>query len=82
MRTTARVGQPTLEVQSEQQTVRLDEAGDVDRLPVAVIEVDGGEVDALGGHCMTDAAWTGGNSVEDAAFGVGQNASCKMVLMM
>jgi hypothetical protein len=73
---------PTVKIEGEQQAVRLDETGNVDRLAVTVVEVNGGEVDSLGGHCMTDAAWLGGNSVKDTASGAGQNASCSILLMM
>jgi hypothetical protein len=47
--------------------VGLDVAWDVDRLAVAVCQVDGGEVDARAGHCMADAARRGGNLIDDAA---------------
>ena len=69
MHTPARVGQPALKVKSEKQAVGLDVPRDVNRLAVAVVEVDCGEVDARAGHCMTDAARGGGNLVECAAIG-------------
>lgn len=82
MRTSADVGHATAKVQGKQQAVRLDIAKDVDRLAMTVIKVDCGEVDPLGGQCMTDAAWLGGNLGEAAAFGICRNASCKIVSMV
>ena len=74
--------QPTLEVQREQQPVRLDVAWDVDRLTVTVVEVNRREVDAFRGHCLTDAVEIDRNSIEIATFGIDQNASCRIFCMM
>lgn len=40
MRASAYMGQTTLKVQREKQAVRLDEAGNVNRLLVTVVEID------------------------------------------
>jgi hypothetical protein len=56
MRTLANVGQLSVKVEGKEQAARLDVAGNVVRVTVAVIEVDRGQVDPLEGHCMTDAA--------------------------
>ena len=71
MRTAAHVGQPTVKVEGEKQSVRLDVARDVNRFAVTVVEIDCGEVDPVGSHCMADAAWKGGNLGGDAAFNFG-----------
>ena len=82
MRSPTRVGQSSMKVECEKVTVGLDVPRDVDRLAVTVFEVDCCEVDARAGHCMTDAARGGGNSIDDAAFNVRLNASCRMWRMM
>ena len=75
MRSPTRVGQSSMKVECEKVTVGLDVPRDVDRLAVAVFEVDSGEVDARADHCMTDAARGGGNLVEGAVIGVSHNAA-------
>jgi len=82
MRTSARMGQPALKVKGEKQTVGLNVAWDVDRLAVAALEVDCGEVDIRAGHFMADAALEGGKLIDDAAFSDGRNASCGSLLMV